>query len=251
MRVLGTLEDEAREKPLRAIAWDDKQPAAVRAAAISYIKADAKDAEMLFALAEVGEPSMRRAVVPLLQTMTLNDEQKKAFEKASLVRGHKMANRPQYTDIAGWKKFLANVPGPPDPARGREVFLSPRIGTCTMCHRVEAIGSIAGPNLSTIGAAKDPDYILESILQPSLSVAPQYEAFLLTTIDGQTRLAFELAEHGDRHTYIGIERKPFDVQMGDIVKRERLPMSIMPEGLVGNLTDEEIRDLIAFLKSRK
>jgi hypothetical protein len=34
------------------------------------------------------------------------------------------------------------------------------------------------------------------------------------------------------------------------VKRERLPVSIMPEGLVNRLTDEEVRDLLAYLRAQ-
>jgi succinate dehydrogenase / fumarate reductase cytochrome b subunit len=55
---------------------------------------------------------------------------------------------------------------------------------------------------------------------------------MLTSADGQTRLAFQLAEHDDRHTYVGIDGKIFNIQMAQIVKRDRMPISIMPEGLV-------------------
>jgi putative heme-binding domain-containing protein len=143
------------------------------------------------------------------------------------------------------------VPGEANAAHGREVFMHPKLGGCVLCHRVEGLGSIAGPNLSTIGAAKSADYILESLLQPSRNVAPQFECFMLTTSDGQVRTAFQLIERGGNHTYIGLDGKSFEVKIEEIVKRERLPVSIMPEGLVNRLTDEEIRDLVAYLKKQK
>jgi len=96
-----------------------------------------------------------------------------------------------------------------------------------------------------------PDYVLESILQASRNVAPDYESFLLQTTDGQTRMVFELMERGGTHTYVGLDGKPFEIKIEQIVSREQLPVSIMPEGLVARFTDEEIRDLVAFLESQK
>jgi putative heme-binding domain-containing protein len=160
------------------------------------------------------------------------------------------ASRPAMQDIGAWVKYLAKVPGKPDPAHGREVFLHPKLGGCVLCHRVEGLGSIAGPNLSAIGSAKSEDYILESLLQPSRNVAPQFECFMLATADGQVRTAFQLIERGGNHTYIGLDGKAFDVKIEDILKRERLPVSIMPEGQVNRLGDEDIRDLLAYLKGQ-
>ena len=111
------------------------------------------------------------------------------------------------------------------------------------------MGHTAGPNLSTIGNAATPDYLLVSLLQPSLNVAPQYQTFLIKTTDGQTRAAFELNERGGNHTYIDLSGHTFEVKIDDIVSRTGLPVSIMPEGLISKLTDEEIRDLIAYLRS--
>lgn len=118
-----------------------------------------------------------------------------------------------------------------------------------MCHRAEGLGSPAGPNLSQIASTTDASYLLESLLQPSRNVAPQFESFVITTNDGQSRTAFQLAERGGTHTYIDLGGQTFDVKIDDILRRERLPVSIMPEGLVTRLTDVEIRDLIAYLRS--
>ena len=80
-------------------------------------------------------------------------------------------------------------------------------------------------------------------------MAPQDQTFLIKTSDGQTRAAFELNERGDTHTYIDLAGQTFDVKIDDIISRTTLPVSIMPEGLVSKLTDEEVRDLVAFLRS--
>lgn len=251
MHVLGTLKDGARQTALRSMAFNDREPTSVRAAALSHIAPNTNDTELLIALAQTGEPALKRSAVALLQTMTLDAAGQTALVQAAIARGTLSSNRPPATDVAAWMEFLADVPGTPDPARGREVFLSPSLGSCITCHRMDGIGSIAGPNLSSIGSSKDPAYILESILQPNRNVAPQFEAFMLTTGDGQTRLAFLLMEHDATHTYVGLDGKTFDVRMDTVQKRELFPMSIMPEGLLLRLTDVEVRDLMAFLVAQK
>jgi putative membrane-bound dehydrogenase-like protein len=158
------------------------------------------------------------------------------------------SNRPAFADIEGWKRFLKAVPGEPDVANGRRVFLSPKLGGCAACHRMEGLGSTAGPNLAQVKQSAAPDYVLQSILQPNANVAPQFESFSITTTDGQNRTAFQLHERGGVHTYIDLSGKTFQVKIEEIARRDRLPVSIMPEGIVARLTDVEVRDLLAYLE---
>jgi putative heme-binding domain-containing protein len=216
-----------------------------------HLVPDAKDTAALLKLARSADTRFQRTASTVLDPSPLGDDEKEMLASLAESRGHTSEDRPPFADVAGWKKMLDALPGKPDLARGREVFLSPRLGGCTLCHRVDGIGATAGPDLSTIGSAPEADYVLESLLQPSRNVAPQYESFSLETTDGQTRVVFQLMERGGSHTYVGLDGKPFEIKIEDIVKREHLPVSIMPEGLVARLTDEEVRDLVAFLKSRK
>ncbi len=62
-------------------------------------------------------------------------------------------------------------------------------------------------------------------------------------------VAFELSERGGSHRYIDLAGHLVDVKIEDLVRRDRLPVSIMPEGLVMRLTDAEVRDLVVFLAS--
>ena len=74
---------------------------------------------------------------------------------------------------------------------------------------------------------------------------------MLTTTDGQVRTAFPLIERAGNHTYVGLDGRTFEVKIEEIAKRERLPVSIMPEGLAMRLADEEIRDLLAYLRAQR
>jgi putative membrane-bound dehydrogenase-like protein len=232
-QILGTLRDEKREQLLRSLAFDTTQTPSVRAAALMRLSLTGSDLEKLAELKTEASPVLARA---------------KQLAAPDYKAAAPPASRPPAQDIRGWEQYLERVPGKADVAHGREVFMHPKLGGCVLCHRVEGLGSIAGPNLSTIGATRSADYILESLLQPSRNVAPQYECFMLTTADGQVRTAFQLIERGGNHTYIGLDGKSFEVKIEDILKRERLPVSIMPEGMVDRLTDEQVRDLMAYLK---
>lgn len=205
--VLGLMRDPARLPMLQALADDVQLPAPVRAAAVLHAG------------------SSGEGFTP------------PAFS----------ANRPAFTDVPAWKRFLKAQPGEPNLARGREVFLSPKLGACAMCHRMEGLGSAAGPNLAHVKESATADYILQSLLQPNANVAPQFESFTITTVDGQSRTAFQLHERGGTHTYIDLTGKTFEVKIEDIVRRDRLPVSIMPEGIVSRLSDADVRDLLAYL----
>ena len=251
VHAVSSLRDQGRTALLRDVVFDKQQPDPVRAAALSYLVPEAKDVDPILHLARRSDARMQRTAAAILESANMNNEQAEIVQAMKEKRGHLSAKRPAFNDVDGWKEFLDRVPGKPDAAHGREVFMNPRLGGCTLCHRVNGLGAGAGPDLSTIGAAQSPDYILQSILQPSRNIAPRYESFSLKTIDGQTRVVFELMERGGTHTYVGMDGKPFDVKIEEIVKRESLQVSIMPEGLVGRLTDEEARDLVAFLRTRK
>ncbi len=250
VHVLGALRDPARLALLRSLVTDAGQPEPVRASALEYLAVEHADIEPLIKAAKSAGTRFQRAIAVALEGAALTGEEKEITSELSEKRGQQSRKRPAFSDIAGWKEFLDSVPGPPDIQHGREVFLSPRLGGCTLCHRSDGLGSGAGPDLSTIGSAQSPDYILESILQPSRNVAPRYECFSLQTVDGQTRVVFQLIERGGTHTYVGLDGRPFEIKIEEIVRRDRLQVSIMPEGLMARLKDEEARDLVAFLKSR-
>lgn len=256
--LLGLMRDPARQPLLRGLFDDSKQSPEVRAAALLHLDLTLADAAHVIGALNSDSDVMQRAAltaytpgnVPASFRDSLNDQKSEMLEaKALRLKGRPYfaGTRPAFTDIEGWKKRLANVTGSPNKEHGREVFLSPKLGGCASCHRMDGLGSPAGPNLSSISKTQAPDYALTSLLQPNANVSPQFESYAITTADGQSRTAFQLNERGSTHTYIDLTGKTFDVDIKDIVSRLHLPISIMPEGIVTRLTDAEVRDLMAYL----
>ena len=150
-------------------------------------------------------------------------------------------------DVDAWLKRLD---GPGDVDAGRRVFFHPRLANCAKCHRVDGRGKDVGPDLSTIGQ-RERRMILESILHPSRDVAPHFQAWSIETADGKVRTGLLRHTNLDETDYIDEKGGTFRVLAQDIVEARALPTSIMPDGLAATLTDGEIRDLLAYLGSRK
>ncbi|MDR3636104.1 MAG: HEAT repeat domain-containing protein [Isosphaeraceae bacterium] len=157
------------------------------------------------------------------------------------------AGRPVPEDVDGWLKRLE---GPADAAAGRRVFFHPKAAGCFRCHRVDGRGRDVGPDLSTIGR-RDRRHIVESILLPSVAIGPSYQNWQLATADGRVFTGLLMKTELDQVTYVDAKGDPFTLNTTEIAERRGLPTSIMPAGLPELLTDQELRDLVAYLGSRR
>jgi putative heme-binding domain-containing protein len=156
-------------------------------------------------------------------------------------------DRPRPDDLPAWLKRLE---GPADAAPGRRVFFHPRLAACSRCHRVEGRGADIGPDLSAVGRTER-RHVLESILQPSNLVAPHYQVWSITTANGKEYSGMLLRTVLDEYTYVDAKGDTFKLNTRDIVEARATPRSVMPDGLTDLLTDQELRDLLAYLASRR
>jgi len=132
--------------------------------------------------------------------------------------------------------------------RGRWSFSN----ECSTCHSVHSGGgeSLLGPNLANIGAASQPQYLIESILQPSKVLKTGFQVGTVETKDGQVYSGQMATKNGE----IVIKRvgtEPLKMPIADIKSRTTSHLSIMPEGLDDNMSTEELADLTAYLLSLK
>ena len=154
--------------------------------------------------------------------------------------------RPNFTDTAAWLRRLEAVPGKPDLEVGRRLFTHPKLAMCSSCHRHDGRGNVVGPDLTLISRQTDRAGILQSILEPSREVAPQYFPTQLKLADGTTFVGI-LLRSSEVETYRDIAGKERTFRKKEILSHEELKTSLMPPGLVLTLTDSELRDLLAFL----
>src|SRR5262249_54573259 len=136
------------------------------------------------------------------------------------------------------------------PSEGREVFETGK-GACSTCHRVGDVGNLVGPNLSTIGQIRTERDLLESILFPNATIARDYEAHAIELSSGESLvgvIARNLPDALVVHDSTGQERT---LPRAQITSTHTLPTSLMPTGLDHLVTEEELLDLVAYLRSRR
>ena len=109
-------------------------------------------------------------------------------------------------------------------------------------------GGILGPEL-TGSNRSNIDYLLSNILEPSADIQDDYKMVVITTRDGRTYLG-TVASDNDRYLVLNIlGQSKAKINKSDIQSREDTPNSMMPAGLLDNMNDQEILDLVAYLKS--
>jgi putative membrane-bound dehydrogenase-like protein len=245
---------------LLAAARDPHLATDVRAQALVGLAEKAPELrDDLLRLARSDEPSLRDEALRALIRTPLTAAQRGALEElarqradchalVSRVLGKPFAkDRPQPDDLKAWLKRLD---GPADVAAGRRIFAHPKLGGCYRCHRVEGRGREVGPDLDTIGRTERRS-ILESILQPSNAIAPAYQTWQLEMKDGRVLTGLLLMTVLDEYTYVDTKGEAFKVNTRDVLETHAVLVSIMPAGLPDLLTDQELRDLLAYLGSRR
>jgi putative membrane-bound dehydrogenase-like protein len=135
-------------------------------------------------------------------------------------------------------------------AEGKKLFES-GIAACSTCHRVGEVGNLVGPDLSKIGGIRVERDILESILFPSNSLARDYEAHAIETADGQSFIGVIRASLPDVLVFADAGAQEHRIPHAQITANTTLTTSLMPQGLDKALTEQQLMDLVAYLRSRK
>ncbi|HYT61544.1 MAG TPA: c-type cytochrome [Haliangiales bacterium] len=134
--------------------------------------------------------------------------------------------------------------------RGRKLFGE---AGCASCHRYDNEGASVGPDLTSVAGRFSVRDLLESIVEPSKEISDQYGAIVIRKKDGEVVAGRVGNLNGDVLMVIENMFAPNDftnVKRQDIASLEPSKVSMMPEGLLNSLKEDEIRDLVAFLLSR-
>jgi putative heme-binding domain-containing protein len=148
--------------------------------------------------------------------------------------------------IAKVKSLLnAKTPGftMPDPANGRLVFNK----TCGQCHVLFDSGGKVGPDI-TGSNRQDLDYLLLHVIDPNAVIPNDYRASQLDTKDDRTIVGIVKKEDGQAVT-IMTANETLVIPRGEVARLKPSPLSMMPDGLLDTMTPQEVRDLVAYLRS--
>lgn len=143
-------------------------------------------------------------------------------------------------------KYAASVDLAGDAARGLAVYQR----ACMICHRAGGQGMEVGPDLLTVKNKGRPA-LLTAILEPNKEIAAQYMSFLVQTRAGESYLGV-IAE--DTATQLTL-RMPGGVSKtilrAEVTGSSSDGRSLMPEGLEGGLTTQDMADLLTFIETLK
>jgi putative heme-binding domain-containing protein len=142
-----------------------------------------------------------------------------------------------------WKPYITG-----DTKAGLRLFSDTKgKAQCSRCHSVGAEGGHIGPALDRIASRRAPEFIMESIVEPSKEIAPEFEAVAVATRSGlvitglrvnETNFSIQLTEENGRfHSFF--KRELDEVKV--------LKKSLMPENFVEVLTVKDLHDLFAYL----
>ncbi len=120
--------------------------------------------------------------------------------------------------------------------------------TCGPCHKMYGEGGAIGPDLTGSNRA-NLEYLLFNVLNPNGEVPDAYKMVVVTTRDGRTFSGNVVAETDRALTLRVVGRGNAVVTKSDIQSRETTAVSMMPTGLFDALTDREVIDLVAYLRS--
>lgn len=135
-----------------------------------------------------------------------------------------------------------------DAKAGRAVFTAGK-GTCIACHKIGDLGRAIGPDLSKIGAIRTERDLLESILFPSNTLARDYEAHIIETSGGEAITAVIRSHTAEGLLVVDVAGQERNVPHGSITGNTTLTTSLMPMGLDTTLPEQELLDLVAYLRS--
>ncbi len=146
--------------------------------------------------------------------------------------------------IAELKQLLtADNEHSPDLAHGRALFSR----TCQQCHKLFGEGGEVGPEITGSHRA-NLDYLLLNVVDPNAAVGKDYQAWNVATDDGRVLVGLVVNETG-RTLTLQTSTDTLAIDKNEIEERVQTDMSMMPEGLLDQLTNEQLKDLVAYLAS--
>jgi putative heme-binding domain-containing protein len=131
-----------------------------------------------------------------------------------------------------------------DPDRGEAVFRRAE-QACLKCHAIAGAGGRVGPDLVSIGASAQVDYLVESILQPNAKIKENYHS-LVVVADGRITSGIRVRETDQELVLRDVEDREVAIPL-DAIELKKDGDSLMPVGLADTLTRGELVDLVRFL----
>lgn len=150
------------------------------------------------------------------------------------------------------KEWVAFLDTPGDPEKGKKLFSDAEgKANCGKCHRVNGKGGKVGPQLSFVGTSRTPAFLAESILNPKAVITTGYSSILILTKKGKFITGVKVNEDDSSIDLMDKQGKALHIPKSEIKKFKIQKISIMPGNFKDILSRDEVRNLLAYLKTLK
>ena len=146
--------------------------------------------------------------------------------------------------IARWKSQLTPERlSKANKSQGRALFAK----VCGNCHRLYGHGAQIGPDLTGSGR-QNLDYVLINLFDPSAAVGADYRLSTVVLQDGRV-LNGIIAARTEKMITLQTARDRQTIEQSEVEEIQPSSLSLMPDGLLQTLTNDEVRDLVAYVMS--
>jgi putative heme-binding domain-containing protein len=133
-----------------------------------------------------------------------------------------------------------------DVARGKELFAQL---SCTACHTTRADEPAKGPFLGKAAATLRRRELAESVLLPSKVIAEGYATYTFELKSGKVLAGFIVRQTKEAVTIRTAAAEEHTIPLKNIEERNKSAKSMMPDGLVSNLTVNDLASLLDYIQS--
>ena len=143
------------------------------------------------------------------------------------------------------QQMTAEIVSKGDAVQGELVFRRKELA-CMKCHAIQGAGGLVGPDMTSIGASAQIDYLIESLYNPNKAIKENYHALVVTTDDGKVFNGIKVRQDGSDLVLRDAEDRLVTIPLKKI-EEQKNGKSLMPEGLIDSLTRQEVVNLVRFL----
>jgi putative heme-binding domain-containing protein len=152
----------------------------------------------------------------------------------------------------GWKltpellqELVAEVAGNGNAHRGEAIFRRQEL-QCAKCHAIAGAGGRVGPDLISVGASAQVDYLVQSLITPNSKLKENFHSLVIATDDGRVVTGIPIRQNDTEIVLRDAEDRELIVPTNTIEEKQD-GRSLMPDGSVDQLTRGELVDLVRFL----
>ncbi|TWT61464.1 PVC-type heme-binding CxxCH protein [Rubinisphaera italica] len=117
---------------------------------------------------------------------------------------------------------------------------------CANCHKLFGQGETIGPPLDGYERG-NPKFWLPAMVEPSLEIREGYQSYIAVTLDGRVITGMVAAQDPQTVTIRTADNRKIILAREDLEIFKAMEKSLMPEDVLKDLSDEDIRNLLAYL----